>query len=209
MATLFALAFLGLAVLSCGADEEASGQESTGRFPTAAAPAGWERFAASGIEVWLPSSYEGGEPSKGDLDAIVDALKLTGRSDFASYVEAVKSAFVLLMIDNDLANVGASVSVAKAPAPSALGLEAIVEANIRQLPAGVVIMERRPYTLGNRPAVRLALEIDADFGTVSEFLYVFKSVNAYWVVVYAAPKSAFERNIPIFEESASRLRISD
>jgi serine/threonine-protein kinase len=170
--------------------------------------ADWKRLSASGIEIWLPPSYEGGDPTKGDLDAIVSALRSSGNADFAATLDAARSAVQLLMIDNDLSNLGTSVNAVKVSVPSALGLDAIVQLNLQQLPAGVQVHDRRSLTVGGQPAVRVTADVNVGVGTVREWIYLVKSGNGAWGIVYAAPVDIFERNTSVFEESARRIRFN-
>jgi hypothetical protein len=194
-------------------------QSATASAPTAApartsgastsAPQGWKRFSGGGVEVWLPPTFEGGSPSAGDVDAVIQTLRLAGQPEYAAFLEVQKNAVILLMVENDIANFGVSVAASRAPAPSAISLDTIVETNLRQLPAGTTVLQRQQQTVGGLPAVRVTLEIRAGLVAVKEHLYVVRGSSVVWVVVYGAPSESFDRNSATFDQSARLLKFTN
>ena len=74
---------------------------------TPTALAGWTKFEGSGIEMWLPDSFEGGD-LENDLGVLVDKLKALGPEfeSVAATIEANPAAFVLWAFDSDLGSSG-------------------------------------------------------------------------------------------------------
>jgi hypothetical protein len=220
---LLTLAFVALACGGDGDDDTSSPDvaatvalRSTATAPvpspstvSSEVPSGWKRFAASGIEIWLPGSYEGGEPTKGDLDIVFRTLRDAGLGDSVRQFQSAGANVVLLMIDNDARTLGTNVNIAATDLPSAFGLEAVVDAGLALLPPGFEVQERTTTTVAGLNAIRTKGTAKTGGIQLRNTQYFFRTPNRFWIVTFSAAAQTFDRVIATFEQSARTIKLGE
>lgn len=157
--------------------------------------------------MWLPGSYAGGSPASADFDLILEGLRSLGRDDLVALVEAGRESFVLFMLDNDPASVGANANVIFETVPESFSLEAIVDQSIAFFPSGVSVLERGNLSIGSQGAVRVLIELDLGEFMSRSLQYYFKAGTGFWVVTYSHVFPDFEAVLETFERSAGTIKV--
>lgn len=178
--------------------------------PTPTPIPGWEKFEARGIEMWLPESYEGGDPGQ-DLDVIVEKLRTLG-PDFvqmAQMIEQNPSAFALWAFDSDVGDSGflTNVNVVTERVLSAMTVETYSDMMVRQLPSQFRVVERGIVSLDHYQAERVLVETSIMGVEIKQVMYVIKEGNAIWIVNFSTGADEFERRLPAFEQSMRTFKI--
>ncbi len=178
--------------------------------PAIASIPGWKKFEGSGIELWLPESFEGGDLSQ-DLDVIVEKLKNLGPDyeGMAKSIEQNPSAFAMWAFDNRVGTSGflTNVNITNEKVVSAITLEMYAEAVSKQLPASMTIVEQKDVVLDRYHAIRMVIEMAVGIVTAKEALYVIKNDNVVWAITYATSKNEYDQKISMFEQSANTFRV--
>jgi hypothetical protein len=90
-------------------------------------PPGWKQFATESISIWLPPSFEGGEPNSVDFDLALQGLELLGQEDLVEAAELSRESIVLWMFDNEPGRLGDNVNALSVPLPSAISFSAFTK----------------------------------------------------------------------------------
>ncbi|MFO8102399.1 MAG: hypothetical protein R6U37_09605 [Dehalococcoidia bacterium] len=167
---------------------------------------GWEKFEGEGAQLWLPQSYEGGDPGK-DAAAIAESLR--GLSpDFeqmAQVIEQNPSMYVIWAFDSEAGGTGFLTNAAVTQETvSASTIDAYLDDVLNHLPLHLYfkVLERDMVTLGGSKAGRLVLEF-ANYGVAGkEVVYALKDGSTMWVLTFATGAAEFEERLPVFEQSA-------
>lgn len=193
-------AVVALALLSGGSHEDAP------PIP------GWQKFEAGGVELWLPESWEGGDPSEEmDMEMIVEELRSLG-PDFEEYAQLIEenpSMFVLWVFDYEVGVSGGltNVSVAKQKVLSTMTIDTYLDLLSEQLPAPFQVVERGMVTLTDHEAGRLVVKADISGEAVKELMYMIKEGTTMWFITFSTGAEEFARRLPVFEQSALTFAI--
>jgi hypothetical protein len=203
--SVFALTFLLLlGIVTTGCSENRAETAPSG------VPEGWKRFSDNRIELWLPPSFGGGEPTKGDLDLVLENFRRIGRDDLVRTAEEVRGTVTLLMLDNESANLGTSVTGGSASVPSGLTLEPFARSILQAFPPGFIVHEQRTVAIAGNDAIKVTLEFNAGQGlVVKQFLFLLKSGNTAAAVSYGTVLANFDRLASVFDQSAQTIRLRD
>ncbi len=175
---------------------------------------GWKNFQVDGIELQLPSYYEGGNIKKNPQEVLKRIEKAGIPSDFVTnnfelsgdlfainpkelskgylnYVEVVKrewSAIVPLQFLTDNFAEGASQNNSN------------------------IILEKKVISLDNHEAGKVVVQLmDSKTNKVQGILvsYLFKENQSFWAVTYVTnSESQLQKQLSMFQESASTFRIN-
>jgi serine/threonine-protein kinase len=160
--------------------------------------------------MWLPESYEGGDPSQ-DLDVIVEKLRTLGPefAQMAKMIEQNPSAFVFWAFDSDVGDSGflINVNVSTERVPSAITLEAYLDALVGQLPSQFRVVERGTVSLDHYQAERVLIEASIMGVEIKQVIYVIKEGNAIWAVTFSTSADEFDRRLPTFEQSMRTFKL--
>lgn len=176
--------------------------------PTTEPIAGFSLFAGTGIELWLPDTYRGGDLSE-DLDTLVADLNELGYSQVAEIIQAKPEMFVLWTFDSAIGSSGyvSSATATTQNALSAFTLDAYVDAANKQYPADFVVSEVEVVDHAPFEARRMVVTNDS-LGT-KQLQYIYKLDARMWAVTYSTSQDEFEERLPSFELSASTFRVTD
>lgn len=177
--------------------------------------AGWNRFHADDVELWLPPSWDGGSPSEGDLDLIIERLRNIGGNyeGLAALVEQQTEAILLLMIDQTVGRSAflTNVTLAEQDVPSAVSIETFLSASanaIRDYLADnvTVITQERVSLAHFESAGRLVMELDVQGQLAASVLYAARDGSRVLLLTFSTHSGELGERGPIFEKSANTLK---
>ncbi len=172
--------------------------------------AGWKKLEGTGVELWLPDSYQGGDLNT-DLNTIVAKLKALGPSFEATarQIEQNPSAFALWAFDSKTSQTGflTNVNITVSRGLTAVSLEKYLEATAKQLPSAFKIQQSSVTSLDQGQAGRIVTEFELQGVRGKQLFYAVKQGDAFWTVVYSASVDDFDQLLPDFEKSARTLKI--
>jgi hypothetical protein len=178
--------------------------------PTATFVAGWEKFEGGGVELWLPETYEGGNPEQ-DIDVVVENLRKLG-PDFertAQMIEQNPTMFAIWAFDSQVGDSGVltNVNVTTEKVLSAVTVDTYLDAASKQLPAAFQVVGRDGLSINGHPAGRLTVEFAVSGVAGKEVVYVVKDDTTIWAITYATGADEFDQRLPVFEQSALTFAI--
>ena len=178
-------------------------------IPTATPPPGWKKLESANIELWVPSSFVGGDPVK-DKDVILKALRAFGSEYVASFktIEQNPNAFAIYAIDTRLGNTGFITTVT-------LTVNQIVGTGTQEtLQGGATLQFPRQYSVLDRrnvalyyAAERMVTDSLVQNIRMRQLVYTIKSTNTAWVLAFSTTEDEFFSRLPTFEQSGLTLRI--
>ena len=171
---------------------------------------GWEKFEGGGVELWLPESYEGGNPGE-DIEVIVENLRSLG-PDFeqlAQMMEQNPSWCIIWAVDSEVGDSGllTNVNGTSEKVLSAVTIDTHIDAALKQLPAQFQVVERGIVSLGDYQAGRLVIEVTISGVAKKELVYVIKDGNTMWTITFATGAEEFDQRLPAFEQSVLTFAI--
>ena len=175
----------------------------------ASAVAGSTRFEAAGAEIYLPDTYEGGDPSV-DVGVIVERLKQLG-PDFAPLAETIEknpSAFAMIAVDASGDYPGANVNITKQSVLSTDSVESEMKSLDRRLPPSFHVRETSIVTFDRFTAGRAIVDASAGAEHLTELIYFTKEgKTAMWGVAFTAMERDFDELLAVFERSMRTFKL--
>ncbi len=204
----WALLFM-LLILGCRALSEAPLLTPTPR-PTMTPIPGWKKFEGTGIELWLPEHFVGGDLSE-NLDRISEQIKSLG-PEYEPYIRPVlqnPSMFSLWAYDTEIGASGylVNMGVTTVKVPPLVSLDIYTDNSVKQFPDTFNLLERDETTLNDRDARRLVIEMKLPNVTVKALMYILIDGNTVWMITYTTASDEFDRRLPVFEQSARTFNI--
>ncbi len=203
---IFTLLFVLFISTACGSAQVA--QE-----PTATPIPGWTKYEGSGIAMYFPESWSGGDPAKEDLDVITNQLKALGSEyeQIASMIEENPTAFALWLFDGNLGDTGylTNANVVKEQVVSAITIDTYVEALSKQLPSSMVITDQKTVKVNKYDAARLEITANISGIDAKELMYIVKDGNTIWGITFATALDEFDGRVPDFEKIASTFTVQE
>ena len=209
--TALLLALLSIVAAGCGGGAGAPSATTTvsATGPSVQPPAGWKKFTGSGVEVYLPPAFQGGDPSA-DVQNVVERLRALGPDyeDLAKVVEADPSAFAIWVFDSTSATSGflTNLNVVLDRVPAGVTLKEYIDATVKQLPGDFHIASRAELRLNGREAARLVMEFTVQDVKGSQLIYLVKDPSGIWTITYSTSAAEFQTRLPDFEKSATTFR---
>jgi hypothetical protein len=178
--------------------------------PTAYIPPGfaegWATLTGNGVELMLPTSYEGGDPTAltQDLLDLLDESPAT-----ASIAEAIRqnpAGYRLIAIDRSNDSIVA-VTVRDAPAEVSMSeyVEAISAAIVEQIP-GTSILDKGVLAFRGGEAGWLLLEFVLEEDASWQLSYGVRQGDQVWNFDYAGAREDYPQLQPIFDQSLQTIR---
>ncbi len=173
---------------------------------------GFTKYAASGIEMWFPESWQGGD-LENDLDIVVGNLKSLGSEydQIAQMIEANPTAFVLWVFDPNVGDTGylTSANLVKEQVLSVITLGTYIDALKAQLPSSMVIDNQKIVKVGQYDAARLEIALDISGIQARELMYIYLYDNTVWALTFATSEGEFSTRLPVFEQVASTFSVAE
>jgi hypothetical protein len=171
---------------------------------------GWEVFTGEGVELWLPDSFEGGDPIQ-RREELIEMVRSLG-PEYDSYLQAVESSPTgMVLVCFDLEVSGTIVGITKRDIPAELSLDqyldGLSEALVTEIP-GTSIVERSIKQFDRFDAGRLVIEFDTGEAVSRQLTYIVLEGGIVWTISYASPLDQFTELVPVFEESIASFKYS-
>lgn len=172
-------------------------------------PTNMTRYAGKDVEIYLPSSYVGGDPSK-DLPFFLERLETLGTeyTKAADFIRDNPSAIPFWAFDTQVNRLGSLTSavILKERVFSGVTLELYMDISLKQLPSDIKILSRETMQIGKYPAGRVMAEQEVLGAQVEQLMYILKDGNTFWLVIYSTEFGEFEERLPTFEKSVRTFR---
>lgn len=219
MGLIVYLLLLSVAV-GCGkTTPEATTSPSAGVVPSTAATSSsgattqtsLKKIQGDGVELSVPTDYEGGNPSK-DLDSI--SQKLTAiNPQYQKALEPLKknpSAVSLLAFDLQSAKSAqpTMINVSKRKVPAEMSVEQALNKATQQLQPPYQVLEQKVVPVEKYQAGRILVQVPAPKPQVKQLFYIIKNGNTFWVVTYVSSVDKFDQLLPTFEESIRTFNLT-
>jgi hypothetical protein len=178
--------------------------------PALTLPEGWKPLIGAGVELWLPGSFEGGDPAT-RREELIEVFRGLG-PDYEDIVAALESgapSLVFMAFDTGLA--GAIVGITRHDLPASVGLAEYVEAYVAEQPSlipGLVVLESGTMSLAGEEVGKGKLDITTQGATSTQVSYFFHRGDFVYTVSYAVPKEYFAEAEPAFEASIGSFRVT-
>jgi hypothetical protein len=200
---------LMLLVLGCRALSEAPLLTPTPR-PTMTPIPGWEKFEGTGIEIWLPEHFVGGNISE-NLDLISEQIKSLG-PEYEPYLQQIlqnPSMFSLWAYDSELGSSRylTNIGITTDKVSSLVPIDTYTDESVSQLPDTFHLLERDRVTLNGRDARRLVVEMKLPGISAKALMYILVDGNTVWLITYTTASDEFDSRLPVFEQSANTFNI--
>lgn len=193
------VSLLALLLAACGA----SAAPTPAPGPTPTAIPGFKKLAGTGLELWLPDTFEGGQLSGDDLKLIVERLKTLGPEfeQTTKMLEANPDLYKLWAFDSRPGDTGflTNVNVVSEKVLSVVDVETYLDAMVKQLPSQFKIQSRQLTTVNGQPAGQLISEL-TDFDA-KQMIYILKRGSLIYAVTYTTSIGEFDRRRADFEQS--------
>lgn len=177
--------------------------------PTATPPPGWKKLESANIELWVPSTFVGGDPIK-DKDALLKALRAFGSEYVASFktIEQNPNAFAIYAIDTRLGSTGfiTTITLTVNQIVGSGTQETLRGGATLQFPSQYTVLDRRNVAL-YYAAERMVTDSVVQNIRMRQLVYTIKSTNTAWVLAFSTTEDEFFSRLPTFEQSGLTLRI--
>ena len=178
-------------------------------LPTPTPPPGWKKLESAQIELWVPSSYIGGDLIK-DRDPIIKNLRAMG-SEYGGYVNLISqnpSPFAIYAIDSALGSTGfiTNVSITANQIVSTGTGDTLQGGVSQQLFQQYAVLDRRNVVTGYYVAERMVTDSAAQNIRMRQLVYTIKTQNTAWVVAFTTTEGEFFPRLPAFEQSMQTLK---
>jgi hypothetical protein len=178
--------------------------------PTAYIPPGfaegWSTLTGNGVELMLPTSYEGGDPTAltQELMDLLDESPAT--ASFADAIRQNPAGYRLLAIDRSNDSIVA-VTVRDVPAEVSMSeyVEAIGAAIVEQIP-GTSILDKGVLAFREGEASWLLLEFVLEEEASWQLSYGVRQGDQVWNFNYAGAREDYPQLQPIFDQSLQTIR---
>ena len=174
--------------------------------------ASWKFIKGNGVEISLPSSYEGGNPSnKQDLNALASKLK-TINPEYEQRIAAIKqnpNAIALLAFDtqNNQSGFLTNVNITTQAVENGTTLDKYLQAATQQLTTQYDILERKVVLLGKEKVGRIITQPKASGAPIKQLFYIVPQGNRFWLITYSTSKTEFDQRLPNFEKSIRTFKL--
>ena len=177
--------------------------------PTAYIPPGfaegWATFAGNGVELMLPTSYEGGDPTAlaQELLDLLDESPAT--ASIADAIQQNPAGYRLIAIDRSNDSIVA-VTVRDVPVEVSMSeyAEAMGTAIVEQI-TGVSVLDKGVVAFRQAEASWLLLEFVLDEDASWQLSYGVRQGNQVWNFNYAGAREDYPQLQPIFDQSLQTI----
>jgi hypothetical protein len=178
--------------------------------PTETPIPGWSPISGDGVSLWLPDSWQGGNPQD-DLDRLLAEAANTARevSQYAGVLEENRSAINLWAYDT--ASSGnfhlTNVNIGQEAVDDAITVDLYMDAIDRNLPESFTITGRQLMDILENQGGRIFIDVNVNGLVIKEVMYIFKVGDLMWLVTFAAESDVFDAQLPIIEMSMQTMEI--
>ncbi|BAY81220.1 hypothetical protein NIES267_06950 [Calothrix parasitica NIES-267] len=192
----------------------ASGQRRSKISASREIKQGWKNFQANGIELQLPSYYEGGN-TKQNSQAVLERIEKAGiPSDLITNTFQIQDYELFAINPKEVIKGNISyIEVRKEELPASIPLQFMTDKFAEGVSqTGPNIVEKKVVSLDNYQAGKVVFKvINPQTNQVQGIgvSYLFEENQDFWAVTYVtSSESQLQKQLPVFEESASTFRIT-
>lgn len=167
---------------------------------------GWALVSGSGVELQLPTSYDGGNPEVRTQELIDLVSTAPGYEDLAELLRENPVAFRLLAMD---LGTGSIVAVTDKDVPPEMPMAEYVDgwaAAVLRLSPGSSVIEKGIVQFREQETGRVILEFVVENESSWQLCYLVRREAQVWVFNFAAAKEDFYQIQPIFEQSIQSMQ---
>jgi len=178
--------------------------------PAAQLPAGWHPLLGSGVELWLPESFDGGDPATRRDELITNLSALgAGYENLVALLEAGAPGMVFFAYDSGLA--GATVGITRRDLPASVPLSEYLAVFVSEVPnsaPGIVVLDHGTLNVGGEDVGKVMMDITTGGTTATQVSYILHRGDVVYTVSYAVPREFFAEAQPAFEASIGSFRVT-
>lgn len=175
---------------------------------------GWKNFQADGMEIQLPSYYEGGDTKKNPQGVLESIEKAGIPSDLINNTFQINDYELFAINPKEVIKGNINyVEVRKEKLPASVSLKFMTDKFAEGVSqTGPNIVEKKVVSLDNYQAGKVVFKvIDSQTNEVQGIgvSYLFEENQDFWAVTYVTnSESQLQKQLPMFQESASTFRIT-
>ena len=171
----------------------------------------WKQFTTDKIEVSLPGSYEGGDPSNQSVQALIGMIRNMGPQyeETVRMLEQNPSLLLFLALDTNLSSAGflTNLTIVTERGALYLPISAILEMLTREVGSiNRVVLEKKEITLPPYEAGRMILQATDLPGDVRQVVYILKDGDNLWALTYSTSAAELDQRMPEFERSVGTFK---
>jgi len=179
--------------------------------PTATPIPGWSIIHGSGVSLWLPDTWRGGN-LENDLDQLLaDSTDNGAIQQYAAVLEQNRLAINLWAYDTE--SVGnfhlTNVNIGHEPVSESVTVDLYIDAINRNLPENFTVTGRSLEQIHGNPGGRITIDVLLDGLLIKEVMYILKVEDVMWLVTFAAAFDTFDAQLGIIEQSVQTLEIGE
>jgi len=173
---------------------------------------GWNIFSSETVEILLPETYQGGEPTE-YLPILIEQLKkgdklqrLSARNmEFLLKEQPELLQFSAFALD-DKNNIICTILISKTIATSGLNLNEFIEAVTTSTAAITKVTSQKSIQLENYEAIQVTLEYP-DLNNYYSIIYFIQENDAVWMLSYSFSQDLYQSSANEIEQSAKTFNI--
>jgi len=176
---------------------------------------GWKNFQADGIELKLPSYYEGGNVKKNPQEVLQRIEKAGIPSGVITKTFRINDYELFAINPKEVSKGNISyIEVRKEKLPGSVPLQFLADSFAKGVSrrGSSIIMEKKVISLDNYEAGKVVFKnIDSKTNKVNAIgvSYLFEENQNFWAVSYATTsESQLQKQLTMFQESANTIRIN-
>lgn len=205
---LFAFSLGTLFLLGCSPQEKSLPTPVSTTIPIPQ----WHIINGNKVNIWLPNSFDGGNP-KTDTEKLISRLRKLG-PDFNQIIETLQSnheSIDFLAYDTNPSNPGLITNVVmnKESIPESLDIDSYLNSLASNLSKQYQVLEQGSIPYDKYPTGRLVSVVNSPKGNIKQVLYAFRKGSMIWRLVFTTPESEYNQRISFFNQSAQSLIIED
>lgn len=168
---------------------------------------GFARIEGTGIELWLPDTYRGGDPAL-VWDELQEILADLGHGDAFDEVPALASVVRLLALDTEPNSSGGLTFAAVATEHFRNGwtIDAYTKAVVELWQGNYELVRSKRVKVAGNVAQRM--EFTSDYGG-AHLVYVVRRGDRAWLIVFTTVQEDYEELLPVWEQSIQTFRITN
>ncbi|MEA5603674.1 serine/threonine-protein kinase [Nostoc sp. UHCC 0252] len=171
-------------------------------------PSGWNKFEGGGAELWLPPSWEGGDPNQ-NIDAMIRKIESLGSSweGSAQMLKLNSSAFSILAFDSykGESSFPTSVIVSYEKIPIKMNLETYLQETLNKFPSDIRVINVKTGSIEGYEIGKIITEIR--LRDAKQIYYLIKDRNSIRAVIFSTSANEFEVRLPVFEASVGTFSV--
>lgn len=170
----------------------------------------WKVFTGGGVEVALPSRFEGGDP-EASRERLLELIRSLG-PEYERYLEAVEqNPTGMVLMAFDLESSASTMGVTRREIPPEMTLEeymnGLLSALVEEVP-GTSVIERSVVEREKDQAGRVILEFETGDAVSRQLTFVFLKAGKVWTLSYASGRDRFDEMLPTYELSMLTFKYS-